>query len=340
MNLGRDHTMRLLLVLAAPLVLLVGLELGLRVLQNLHLAPRYGGYSLTPGDDATNAFNAKLQRSDDPKLGFEFAAGDPLLNAKGTRGPDFETIKPAGTFRIAALGDSVTFGLGVASEEIWTARLEALLRAGGARREVLNFGVNGYGTAEELHLYRKKVEALAPDLVLVGYVLNDPFPPEMMMKAASDRARSILRVDAIAPWSQLTAMALVERERLLPKLRPWAPYDNVYADGEAWERQAKALRDFADVPRGGPPVAFVIFPLLVDASRHDFRFHLDKVRQALTTAGLPFLDLSDVYARAPIESLKQQPIDETHPNAEGHRLAAESLAVWLPTVVPALRTTR
>src|SRR5439155_12458228 len=35
------------------------------------------------------------------------------INSHGTRGPEFETFKPAGTVRIISLGDSRTFGWGL-----------------------------------------------------------------------------------------------------------------------------------------------------------------------------------------------------------------------------------
>lgn len=49
------------------------------------------------------------------------------INAQGTRGPEFSLTKPAGTFRILALGDSRTFGWGLADEETYSRQLEAML---------------------------------------------------------------------------------------------------------------------------------------------------------------------------------------------------------------------
>ena len=50
------------------------------------------------------------------------------INALGTRGPEFQMEKPAGTFRILSLGDSRTFGWGLADEETYSRRLEHLLK--------------------------------------------------------------------------------------------------------------------------------------------------------------------------------------------------------------------
>jgi hypothetical protein len=50
------------------------------------------------------------------------------INSHGTRGPEFSADKPANTIRILSLGDSRTFGWGLADEETYSRRLEQLLR--------------------------------------------------------------------------------------------------------------------------------------------------------------------------------------------------------------------
>ena len=50
------------------------------------------------------------------------------INSQGTRGPEFQIEKPAGTFRILSLGDSRTFGWGLAEEETYSRRVERLLQ--------------------------------------------------------------------------------------------------------------------------------------------------------------------------------------------------------------------
>src|SRR5438445_2491659 len=49
------------------------------------------------------------------------------INALGTRGPEIQSAKPAGTFRILSLGDSRTFGWGLADEETYSRRVEKML---------------------------------------------------------------------------------------------------------------------------------------------------------------------------------------------------------------------
>ena len=76
------------------------------------------------------------------------------FNALGFRGPEFAVPKPEGTFRILALGDSFTEGLQVEEEDLFTTRIERALRGTTPRVEVLNLGVSGMGTDDELELLR------------------------------------------------------------------------------------------------------------------------------------------------------------------------------------------
>ena len=96
-------------------------------------------------------------------------------NAKGVRNDrDIPYNKPEGTFRIVGLGDSFTLGYEVEQEDTFLYRLETDLKARGFERvEVVNLGVSGFGTSEELITLRHEGMAYDPDLVLLGYFVND-----------------------------------------------------------------------------------------------------------------------------------------------------------------------
>lgn len=95
-------------------------------------------------------------------------------NSIGLRTPEFG-VKPAGIRRVLALGDSFTFGHAVEVAETWPAVLEELLNArGGARYQVINAGVGGHGTGQQLLLYDELESQVQPDLVVLGFaVVND-----------------------------------------------------------------------------------------------------------------------------------------------------------------------
>jgi hypothetical protein len=98
------------------------------------------------------------------------------FNNLGFRGPDRTLEKPVGVKRVAVIGDSMIAGLTVEENDTAVARLQAGL-AGAYPEfewEVMNFGVSGSSTGQELVLYREVVAAFRPDIVLgCFFVGND-----------------------------------------------------------------------------------------------------------------------------------------------------------------------
>ncbi|HYP00359.1 MAG TPA: SGNH/GDSL hydrolase family protein [Pyrinomonadaceae bacterium] len=114
------------------------------------------------------------------------------VNADGLRDRDHAKAKPAGTLRIAVLGDSDAEALQVPLEDAFWVLMEQRLQAcpafAGRRIEVINFGVSGYGTAQELLTLRQKVWDYAPDIVLLALTTNNDI---------TDNLRALKRTDEI-----------------------------------------------------------------------------------------------------------------------------------------------
>ena len=96
-------------------------------------------------------------------------------NSKGFRGTrEYAIPKPANVFRVVALGDSVVNGYGVEDEQTFSAVLEKKLSTK-RPAEVVNMGVPGFGNAEELIQLEHVGFEYQPDLVILGYFVNDHF---------------------------------------------------------------------------------------------------------------------------------------------------------------------
>ncbi|MBE9143263.1 SGNH/GDSL hydrolase family protein [Planktothrix mougeotii] len=99
------------------------------------------------------------------------------INSDGLRDQDYAIAKPKNTFRIAVLGDSFTLASQVPANSNYTSVLEKTLgncaKFKGKNIEVLNFGVDGYGTAQELITLREKVGKYNPDLVIVSFFIGN-----------------------------------------------------------------------------------------------------------------------------------------------------------------------
>ncbi len=97
------------------------------------------------------------------------------LDSEGFRDQEFVDQKTSSAFRIVCLGDSWTFGANVGQDQAYPQQLQRLLRQGfpQANFQVLNMGVLGYSSFQGLELLRKQAITLHPDLVLIGFGMND-----------------------------------------------------------------------------------------------------------------------------------------------------------------------
>ena len=114
------------------------------------------------------------------------------INSDGMRDREHLKAKPPDTVRIAVLGDSYAEALQVDEREAFWSVLEKRLGAcapfAGRRVEVLNFGVSGYGTAQELITLRRKVWDYSPDIVLLAVTTNNDI---------TDNSRELKKTDEI-----------------------------------------------------------------------------------------------------------------------------------------------
>jgi GDSL-like Lipase/Acylhydrolase family len=95
-------------------------------------------------------------------------------NARGFRDDkDYKYEKPAGQRRILVLGDSHTQGYEVRQSSTFAKVLERRLRHKGLDAQVLNTGISGFGTAEELMFLEHEGMKYHPDMVVVAFYGND-----------------------------------------------------------------------------------------------------------------------------------------------------------------------
>jgi lysophospholipase L1-like esterase len=97
------------------------------------------------------------------------------LNAEGFRSGPITQEKRAGALRIACVGDSWTSGMNVNQDAAYPSRLEALWKQQqpNADLDIMNFGVLGYSSFQGLELLTRRVLDLHPDVLLIGFGMND-----------------------------------------------------------------------------------------------------------------------------------------------------------------------
>ncbi len=99
------------------------------------------------------------------------------ISSQGFRDREFALPKPAGTKRFLMLGDSTTYGLFVSADQTFSKKLEDLLNTEGLSAEVMNAGVNGYTTYNEVEFFKSAGKNFEADDVVLVFCLNDIVNP-------------------------------------------------------------------------------------------------------------------------------------------------------------------
>lgn len=122
------------------------------------------------------------------------------INSLGFRGDEVPPRK-AGQIRVLVLGDSITLGSYVPEEETYPAfireRLAGLMA--GADPVVINAGIVDVGIREETRTLKESGLAADPDLVVVGFYLNDLRPP-FGFPGEDKRPGFLRRHSVLAQW--------------------------------------------------------------------------------------------------------------------------------------------
>ncbi len=157
------------------LILLLGLE-GLARIYRVLVPPAEGvGYGYPPNlytwDDAceyrcTPGFRGFFE-------GALYSDVPISINSDGYRDRDFPRTKTPGVERVVFLGDSVTFGSGVPAEARFSDLVGSEPTSASSAYESLNLAINSYTFYHYLQLVRKKVPRYDPEIVVIGFCLND-----------------------------------------------------------------------------------------------------------------------------------------------------------------------
>jgi len=261
-------------------------------------------------------------------------------NSRGYRDLERTVAKPPGVRRVVSLGDSFAWGASVEFEDAYPQRLERGLRR--RRREpwqVVNLPLPGMNTVDEAAQLETEGLAYGPDIVVLGFVLNDSEDASAAetRRAAEwaepkEKPRSVLGRSALFRLVSARLWATAENRRRI------AGYRSMYADdAPGWIAARAALRRMGGLCRErGVPFVVVIFPLFGNPldDRYPFTEIHAKVAQAAGEAGAKVIDLLPAYRGLRWDLLVVNGVDDEHPNEIAHRIAANVILHALDDVVP------
>ncbi len=269
--------------------------------------------------------------------GFDFGEGFEPLNGRGFRGPMPD--EGAGGFRVACIGDSVTFG---GTDATYPALLEEELeRRLGRPVTVYNFGVPGYSSWQGRKLLPRVLEEYQPHAVVVLFGWNDHWlarghtdreqtlekPPD---QGADNPLRELRVYQAI---NRLVAAAQSEaaEKPAVSRVPPGQFEENLRAMVElCGETVICVLATKPSAIGAAAPPDFLTHLGFIDKEEDLPRLHQRYnrlVRRTAEDADAALADLASVFENHDTEVLFNEPgEDPIHPNAMGYELAASRAA--------------
>jgi lysophospholipase L1-like esterase len=266
--------------------------------------------------------------------------------------------KDAHEFRILFLGDSLVWSGETSSGELYTEVIESSLnqaaRRPATRVEVINAGIPGYTTYQELEFLKLYGLDMQPDLVVLGFVFNDLYYPYLHKPTAgrmldSDPSALLHRFDTrtfpgrLFARSYLVHQTVFEMRRGLWKLtgHPYFRFERredfyLAWTSYGWDTTTPLLREMRDLlARHDRKLVIVVFPV-VDQVDDTYRtLDLDHVLYPQRRIGaicaalaMACLDLTESLHAAGGKVLYR---DYLHLNGKGNDVVAAEITRFLQT---------
>jgi lysophospholipase L1-like esterase len=312
-----------------------------------------------------------LRQSSDDAIGYELIPGsegrafktDVKVNSFGFRSP--EPRQADDVRRVVVVGDSIAFGSELPADTAFPNLLRRALGQRDHRFDVQNLSLSGYDTLQEVAVLKRHGLPLDPELVIVGFCLNDAG-----VVSANLEYLERMRGYSQRPWlqaSRLGQLVLVSLDRLQGRRfeaaandpiafreRYVAQIDPIGADEHqlralmadaaqqlpsAWyrdeDRVGRLRHAFAELAQlrdvHGFRVLIVVFPWLETGANDRYLHqvtHAIVAREAMRQH-LPVLDLLGGFQRQGLVGLRNDKDDPVHPSPAGHRIASELIEGWL-----------
>jgi len=312
----------------------IGIGLALIMGEVLLRVYKYKKYST---DTAIISRNPRLVYEHKPSVDFVNKYGIKIsYNSLGFIGDEIGH-KDKDTFRILGIGDSIIAGEYLPENERYINKVGTILAKKTKKDvEVVNAGVSGYNTWQELELFKNKGLSVEPDLIIVGLCLNDErgWKPTLKkswfgrIKEIPQHHKKARYFDFLYQRSQLYQFVYDFLYKIKKRLKKT---DNPYEDFE-WKPDLRLwevpLREIVELARSNKiEVLFVVFPLEQQVQRNE-KASFAPLAGIFEKEDVHFLDLIKNY-NANSDKVLYIKRDIIHPNKLGSKIAAEVTADYV-----------
>lgn len=229
-----------------------------------------------------------------------------IINSDGLRDRyNYQIAKDNNTYRIAALGDSWTFGLYVDIQKSYPERLEdelnEKLHCNGINKfEVINFGVPGHDVEYNVHRYFTKGEKYSPDLLLWLFTdvmlvrVNELYFPEMKPTPSAGPTLTLEKVGKISLEAYFNTLIKYGEHSLL-------------------EYSLSAMKK---ITTAKTPIVLLVFPSMIQEYKKVIYDFAETKINSHVVENIPDIPKDPKLHFAPFDN---------HPNSQGYKLLSEAI---------------
>jgi lysophospholipase L1-like esterase len=245
---------------------------------------------------------------------------------------------------VICLGDSITFGYGVADETPYPRQLELLLSRDGEKYEVVNGGVQRYSTYQEIDQLKQYGLPLNPKIVVLGVYINDmgirPATESYTEEYENEREQVATSFRNRFPWVYLMAKnsALIElfRLKVLNRKSGGSTVRKLEGrltdrDEEAWSSFRTEVSDFHRIAQDHDFRTLVVtipsrYQIVNDLPNSVYPRRVIAICEEL---GLENIDFVNAFQKSLHSGTDPYLAWDNHLSPDGHRIVAEGIHQWV-----------
>jgi lysophospholipase L1-like esterase len=259
------------------------------------------------------------------------------VNNYGLRGPHIDRPTP-GRPRVLFVGDSVTFGYGLPEELTYVHLLNGRSIGGSPPIEAVNAAIAGWSARQYRTFLDQYTDALQPDVIVIGVVLNDLVELLNGIRDTVDH-NALTAINVLTVLSRKLASIKVlkdayvhvadPRGREIRSVRELAEQPDTRAAREAMAAHIEELTlAYEAAARRNIGFGLVLFPFDFQLTRPELDAPQRRMRRFADEFGIPVLDLLEPLRTYPPLDVMLD-FDPVHFSAKGNAVIADAIADWL-----------